>query len=360
MTKLIVRTMASKPAARLARPSTLAIFALAIAYGVGMWLQVIHHAEGGTERGEPGLLAHWLRDSTLSLPLVFFAVWAAILVARRIIERRDTPDGLAAAVLAASVAVITSLATAAAGPAHAYLFEAQHGGHELSPLAHLGRDGLVALAAALPLAGALSALLLRRKPWAAPQVSDWLAAATGERRAAVTGFAVMLVVAPVIIFASSSAQLATAQSSPGTPCPTRAPVKQYDVRAIDVDIPLNRFGDHDPNGKMYVLESQVDEVRAQEASGEVQLGLRDDAIQPLVIRANLGDCVEITFTNDASGGDYGVHIDGLAFQSASSGDAVGRNSSSAVARGQTRTYRYWVPRDPEVEGTHYLLSLIHI
>ena len=51
----------------------------------------------------------------------------------------------------------------------------------------------------------------------------------------------------------------------------------------------------------------------------------NDPIQSLVIRANQGDCVEIKFTNQASGGDYGVHIDGLAFDLASSGDAVGRN-----------------------------------
>ena len=33
----------------------------------------------------------------------------------------------------------------------------------------------------------------------------------------------------------------------------------------------------------------------------------------LVIRANEGDCVEITVTNNASGGKYGLHIDGLPY-----------------------------------------------
>ena len=107
-------------------------------------------------------------------------------------------------------------------------------------------------------------------------------------------------------------------------------MKRFDVRAIDVDIPLNRFGDHDPLGKMYVLADQVDAVRAQERSRKVQIGLRDDPIQPLVIRANLGDCVEITIRNDATGGDYGMHIDGLSFAAGSSGDAIGDNTSSAV------------------------------
>ena len=86
----------------------------------------------------------------------------------------------------------------------------------------------------------------------------------------------------------------------------------------------------------------------------MSIGLRTDPIQPLVIRANEGDCVEITFTNNATGGDYGVHIDGLPFETGSSGDAVGNNAPSSVARGVTTTYRYYVPEDSDLEGTHYI------
>ena len=117
---------------------------------------------------------------------------------------------------------------------------------------------------------------------------------------------------------------------------------------------LNRFGDHDPLGKMYVLSQNVAAVRAEEASHQVSSGLFDDPIQPLVIRANEGDCVQMTFTNNASGGAYGMHIDGLAFQVGSSGDAVGQNPASSVPQGGSITYRYYVPNDPTLEGTHYL------
>jgi hypothetical protein len=121
---------------------------------------------------------------------------------------------------------------------------------------------------------------------------------------------------------------------------------------IDVDIPLNRWGDHDPAGKMYALTSQIPAIRAQEASREVSLGLRDDPIQPLVIRANEGDCVEINLTNSASGGSYGMHVDGLPFDRP--GDKVGKNFSGEVAPGQTAVYRYMVPNDPALEGAHYI------
>jgi FtsP/CotA-like multicopper oxidase with cupredoxin domain len=111
----------------------------------------------------------------------------------------------------------------------------------------------------------------------------------------------------------------------------------FDVRAIDVDIPLNRFGDHDPKGKMYVFAGRVDDVRDQERTRHVTLGLRNDPIQPLVIRANLGQCVELGYRDEASGGDYGIQIDGVA--------------SKKLAADR---YRFWIPVDSVHEGTHYL------
>ena len=146
---------------------------------------------------------------------------------------------------------------------------------------------------------------------------------------------------------------ASAASTPG--CLSGGPVdRSYDVTAIDVDITTNRYGDHDPQGHMYALTDAIPAIRAEEASHQVSIGLRDDPIQPLVIRANEGDCVGITFTNRASGGDVGLHIDGLEYEASSSGDQVGANPSSAVASGQTVTYRYAVPNDPREEGGHYI------
>ena len=66
---------------------------------------------------------------------------------------------------------------------------------------------------------------------------------------------------------------ATAANTVGNPCPAGALLKHFDVSAIDVDIPLNRFGDHDPLGHMYVLNSDIPAVRAQEASQQVSVGM---------------------------------------------------------------------------------------
>jgi manganese oxidase len=356
MTDLLIRAFSRRPLRTLARPSAVLAFTLAVAYGCGFWLNLLHRAEGGTERNEPGVLLHWLRDSTLSLPLVFTAVWLGILLARRVIRRHgaDLSAGLAGAVVAGTVALTTALALGASSPMHAGLFGASHGGPELPYALHLVRDALLSLAVTLPLCAVVAAALLRRQPWAEPQIARWRSMNARQRhgfQAAVT----LVLVAPVFIFAQGAAETATAGSGAGAPCPASSPTKRFDVTALDVKIPLNRFGDNDPQGKMFALTSRVDDVRAQERSQKVSIGLHgDDAIQPLVIRANMGDCVEIAFANDASGGDYGVHIDGLAHDVASSGDAIGDNEPSGTERGEKRLYRFYVPDDPELEGTHYV------
>jgi manganese oxidase len=93
--------------------------------------------------------------------------------------------------------------------------------------------------------------------------------------------------------ATSSAAAVTATTNP---C-TTAPHDTFNISAINVDITLNKFGVHDPNSFMYVLNSNISAVRAEEASGQVSTGLGDDPIQPLVIRAHEGDCVTVNLTN---------------------------------------------------------------
>src|SRR3954464_8325377 len=161
----------------------------------------------------------------------------------------------------------------------------------------------------------------------------------------------MVALAPV---AQASAPTAATPSATGSCLDGGGVDRYYDVTATDVNIPINRFGDHDPKGKMYVLTSRLAAVRAQQTSQKVSVGLRDDAIQPLVIRANEGDCVEVRLTNIATGGPFGMHIDGLEFDLGSSGDAVGQNAASDVAAGQTRTYRFAIPLDRRLEGGHYI------
>jgi hypothetical protein len=354
MTELLIRTIARRPVGRLARPSAVLALALPLAYLGTLWLNLLHLVAGAHERHELPLALHALRDGTLALPLVFAATWIGVVAARWVIGRLGADDAPVAAgfVLAATVALAVSAGFGFANPVHDGLFGHTHAGAAEPPLLlHVLRDTVVGFAANLLVACALTALLARRRPWSAPSPARWLRPVAPPRWAA-RALVLVVFVLPTGLLLQQSRETAVAEAT-GV-CPAGAPVRHYDVSAIDVDIPLNRFGDHDPQGKMYVLDSQLDAVRAQERSRHVSIGLRDDPIQPLVVRANLGDCVEFGFKNDASGGEYGLHVDGLAFTEESSGDAVGRNRSSSQGPGDRATYRFFVPREPEVEGTHYI------
>ena len=71
-------------------------------------------------------------------------------------------------------------------------------------------------------------------------------------------------------------------------------LRKFEVSAIELPIVYNRYGDVDPNGLMYVLEENeklVKELVCKCTDTYINL------VQPLVIRANLGDIVEIKFTN---------------------------------------------------------------
>ena len=66
------------------------------------------------------------------------------------------------------------------------------------------------------------------------------------------------------------------------PCPTGAPVRVYQPHAIDAPITYNKAGWKDPEGRMFVEESQVAAVRAGTKQPE-----------PYTIRARVGECVEV-------------------------------------------------------------------
>ncbi len=101
-----------------------------------------------------------------------------------------------------------------------------------------------------------------------------------------------------VAFASMAQSGATSIATATTnPC-TSAPHDTFNISAINMTMILNKFGTNDPNAMMYVLNSNIAAVRAEDAAGTVSSGLQgNDAIQPLVIRAHMGDCVTVNLTN---------------------------------------------------------------
>ncbi|WP_409305804.1 copper oxidase [Peribacillus sp. SCS-155] len=119
-------------------------------------------------------------------------------------------------------------------------------------------------------------------------------------------------------------------------------LRRFHVVAIPVRIVVNNFGDHNPDGRMYVLkenEQKVKDLIRKNPFTPVEL------VQPLTIRANEGDIVEILFENQlpfAAGmhfqeADYDVKI--------SDGANVGLNPSSLAECGEQLLYQISATRE---------------
>ncbi len=154
--------------------------------------------------------------------------------------------------------------------------------------------------------------------------------------------------------------------TPGGRCPAGAPVKDFDITAINVEITLNQYLDYYP-GFMYVLTENLQRVRDEEKKnkearsrendpGAVSTGLQGDAIQPLVIRASAGDCVNITLRNQMQEDAVGLHIHGSSMIVKASGKpAVAANPEDTVASGKSQEFQWYIRPDTQ-EGGHHLHS----
>ena len=137
-------------------------------------------------------------------------------------------------------------------------------------------------------------------------------------------------------------------SNTGGLCPANAPVKHYDISAINAEITLNQWLDYYP-GYMYVLTENLEKVREEEAKnaaareseghhdpGGVINGIQNQYIQPLVIRGNQGDCVKITLRNKLEfGEDVSLHINGSDMVMSKTGQPATTTNTDAIAAGES-------------------------
>ncbi|THJ25138.1 MAG: hypothetical protein CAF45_002100 [Nitrospira sp. CG24E] len=156
----------------------------------------------------------------------------------------------------------------------------------------------------------------------------------------------------------------------GGKCPVGVPIKQYDVSMINIEITLNRWLDFYP-GYMYVLTQDLDKVRAEEAknkvardadgfnTGAVSTGLQGDMIQPLVLRANQGDCVKMTLRNQMESEDGSLFISASSMiVSATGKPALTTNPESIVAPGKAQEFEWYIHPQMQ-EGVRQFHSYSH-
>ena len=127
-------------------------------------------------------------------------------------------------------------------------------------------------------------------------------------------------------------------------------IRRYHIVAIPIRIVLNSFGDHNPNGMIFVLKENEQKVKKMVEKNPFS---PVDLVQPLIIRANEGDTVEVLLENQLS-----FHV-GLHFQQAeydvrnADGVNVGLNKDSTVFPDDSFLYRIHAVK----EGTYYFSDL---
>src|SRR5262249_36422008 len=123
---------------------------------------------------------------------------------------------------------------------------------------------------------------------------------------------------------------------------------------------------YDPKGRMYVLEEELQRVRQEEAHNRearagkgdpaISRGLQGDAIQPLTMRVNQGECLRVALRNALDNEPVSFHLHGSALYVIATGaPALAANPDATAAPGAAVTYEWWVSAN-EPEGTHYFHS----
>lgn len=101
----------------------------------------------------------------------------------------------------------------------------------------------------------------------------------------------------------------------------------YEIEAIEVPIVYNKYGDHDPNGLIYVLKKDAEHVRKCAIQNfEQEIPQPCDEVKPLVIRANKGDTVVVNFSHSLDR-PLSIHVQSMAYDvQTSDGASVGFNN----------------------------------
>lgn len=127
-------------------------------------------------------------------------------------------------------------------------------------------------------------------------------------------------------------------------------IRKFHIVAIPIRIVVNRFGDHDPDGMMYVLKENEEIIKEQVKHKPFSTV---DLVEPLVIRANVGDEVEVLFENQLPF-HTSMHIQNAEYNVLTSDGAfVGLNPDTTVAPGDTIVYKWKVQQ----EGVHFFSDL---
>ena len=116
-------------------------------------------------------------------------------------------------------------------------------------------------------------------------------------------------------------------------------VRDFYIEAIELPIVYNKYGDHDPNGLLYVLQKDAQRIKERAVENfNKEVPQPYEEVRPLVLRANLGDEIRVHFKHSL-GRNLSIHVQGLAYDvKCSDGSFVGMNPDSTTA---SEIVYYW-------------------
>ncbi len=136
--------------------------------------------------------------------------------------------------------------------------------------------------------------------------------------------------------------------APASVCPSNAPVKTFNVVAMDRPLVFNTKAkgaiEVDFERKIEVANPQAKIFALEEEATKVATGVQPS---PLTLRVNLGDCIKVNLKNKMAGSRASFFAPGLGFDPRDSeGINVGNNpGDQTVAPGGSRTYTYYAHPD---------------
>ena len=107
--------------------------------------------------------------------------------------------------------------------------------------------------------------------------------------------------------------------------------RYYEIEAIQIPIVYNKYGDHDPNGLLYVLKKDADRICKEALRNFSKESPQPyEEVKPLVIRANKGEKVVITFFHSLDRA-LSIHVLGMDYDvQTSDGTSAGFNKNTTT------------------------------
>lgn len=116
-------------------------------------------------------------------------------------------------------------------------------------------------------------------------------------------------------------------------------IRTFWIEAIQIPIVYNKYGDHDPDGLLYVLAEDAQRIRERALRNfQKEIPQPYEEVKPLVIRVNQGDEVHIRFHHSLNR-FLSIHVQGLEYDvNTSDGASVGYNRDSTTDSEITYTW----------------------